>query len=658
MRLTSIPHRYQTPAAALFALLLGAAWLTAWGWWMQASKAVTERELQRSIAVATSLSNVLWPRYWQKLQDTAAVPRQALPRSEFIDALSRDTVAQVRGQRVERVTIHNARGAVAFSTERRRIGDDEAGNPGVQAALRGEANADLIHADQFASLDGPVLHNVDLVRAYVPAKPATGERQEAVFEVYADVSAAMEELRIDERQVWAVANLVGLVIFAIALMILRRAEKNQRRRDAVTGLPGREPALEAMAADVAARKEARPVRSGWLVIELQRLRQVGAAYGQDLADEAMREAATRLKTLTGGAGRLFRLGGEAFAYLISDRHGTGTDDELAARMALDARARFEAPVEVGGHSIAMEPSMGIALAAAGALKPEEMLNRAEVSLTEAKRQGSGHWMLYSPGLEDGVRERLQSLGGLRGALEARQFHVYHQPLVDARTNALMGSEALLRWSHPTRGQVSPELFIPLLEETGLIIEVGMFVLREACRQAVAWRADFCPEFAVSVNLSARQFSDPDLTRRVRAVLDETGLPPAALIIEVTETFLAWEPERAAGILREFRGLGVSVAVDDFGVGYSSLSSLRHLPVDILKIDRSFISNAPNDPVDASIARAIAALAKGLGLTLVAEGVENETQAAFARSVHCDKLQGYLFDHPLDAASFAAKYRKG
>lgn len=650
MPLTSIPRRYQTPAAALFALLLGAAWLTAWGWRMQASESVVERELQRSIAVATSLSNTLRPRYLEQLRSSVHVVPAEIGKLEFLEPLGRDTAEQVRGQRVQRVTIYDARGVILYSTDSSQIGRDESGLEAVQEALRGQAKAMLVQAGQGRGESAS-----DIVAAFVPASPGAAGPQEAVFEVHADVSGAMAEIRSEERQVFAIANLAGLIIFGVALMILRRAEALQRRKDPVTGLPGREPALEAMRTIASARRDAPEERLGWLIVELQRLRQVSAAYGQDVADEVMRKAAARLRAMTAGDTRLFRLAGEGFAVLVEDRQGSVAEKDVAQRLALDVKARFESPIEHAGHSVAMDPSIGIALARAGELTPEELINRAEVALTEAKRQGSGHWMLYTPGLELGVRERLQSLGGLKNALEGRQFVVYYQPLVDAATHGLKGAEALLRWHHPSRGLVSPDQFIPLLEETGLIVDVGLYVLREACRQAVAWRSKLCPDFAVSVNLSARQFADPKLIERVGEVLADTGLPPGALIIEVTETFLAREPELAASTLREFRKLGVAVAVDDFGVGYSSLSSLRHLPVDILKIDRSFMSNAPNDSMDAAIARAIAALAQGLNLSLVAEGVENEAQAAFARSVGCHKLQGFLFSRPLDAASFAAAY---
>lgn len=657
MDIRSIPARYQTPAAALFALLLGAAWLTAWGWKLRATEGVVERELQRSIAVATSLSNSLWPRYLDELRRAARTPPTTVPKLEFLDALDRDVANQIRGQQLARVNIYDPRGIVVFSTERQQIGGDQSTSIGVQRALRGEAQAELVYRAEFNVRDGAVLKDRDLVQAYVPANAGSSDGQEAVFEVYADVSRAMTDVREDSRYVWAVANLAGLTVFGIALMILRRAEETQRRKDSITGLPGREDAIKAM---VGVQKDSDAngsYRLGWLVIGVQRLRQVSAAYGHHVADEVLRQTAARLKTLPAAESGLFRLGGEAFALLVANPQGGESDETLAERFARLAIGRFETPVECEGHSIVIDLAVGIALGRGSELKPTELMNRAEVSMTEAKRQGSGHWLLYVPGLEQGVRDRLQSFGGLREALEGRQFQVYYQPFVNARSRELVGSEALLRWRHPTRGIVPPDFFIPLLEETGLIIDVGMFVLKEACRQAVAWRETLCPEFTVSVNLSARQFADPELVSRVRQVLEQTRLPSAALIIEVTETFLAWEPEHAASVLRELRQLGVAVAIDDFGVGYSSLSSLRRLPVDILKIDRSFISQAPYDPVDASIAQAIAALAHGLDLTLVAEGVETEEQADFTRGIGCDKLQGYLFARPLDAATFEAAYRK-
>lgn len=654
--LRSIPAKYQTPAAALFALLLGAAWLTAWGWKLRATDGIVERELQRSIAVATSLSNALLPRYQAELRHAAATSPKSVSRLEFLGALSEDVATQVRGQHVLKVEIHDSRGVVIHSTNQGEIGHDQSGDPEVRRALHGEALASLTKGSQSGIPGYQPDDDRQVVRAFVPASLGAFGRQDAVFEVYSDVSSALADISQEAHTVWAIANLAGFVVFGVALIILRRAEAAQRRKDTVTGLPGRANAIASMVAVQKTLDGKLSPRFGWLVVAVQRLRQVGAAYGHQAAEEVMRQAAARLRTLPGSEQRLFSLGGDTFALVVADHDSAMADEELAARLARGVLERFAAPIECEEHAVLAELAIGVALGSGGDANPEDLMNHAEVAMAEAKRRGNSHWLLYIPGLEHGVRDRLQSMGGLREALERQQFMVYYQPIVDARTRAWVGCEALLRWRHPVRGLVLPEFFIPLLEETGMIVTVGMFVMREACRQTVEWRRTLSPGFTVSVNLSARQFADPDLLAHVRQVLDETGLPADALTIEVTETCLALEPDYAATVLAQLRRLGVAVAIDDFGVGYSSLSSLRRLPVDILKIDRSFVTQAPYDPVDASIAQAIAALARGLDLTLVAEGVETEAHAEFTRNLGCDKLQGFLFERPLGALDFEAACR--
>jgi diguanylate cyclase (GGDEF)-like protein len=651
MKLKSFPARYQTPAAALFVLLLGAAWLTAWGWRHQATNSIVEQELQRSIAVATSLSNVLLPRYRIELKRASASATTAA-KARFQSVLGRDMESLLQGQRVAKVVLYDAQGVAIYSKSDLELGDDTSNDDAVRRALRGEGNARLVQ--QSIAREGVWLEERDFVRAFVPAAPGVPGPQDVVFGIHGDVTNAMNGIREDARGVFANASLVGLTLFAVALMILRRAEEEQRRKDAVTGLPGRENALSAMSAY---RKQlGSALRTGWAIVGLQRLRQVSAAYGHKAADEVLRQAANRLGAMPEAERGLFRLGGGAFALPIVGAHGSETDIELAEQVARRFIAAFSAPMECEGHTVMIDPAIGVALETGGEVSPEDLMTRAEVSMTEASRRGGGQWVLYVPGLEDGVRERLQMISSLRTALERQEFQVYYQPLVDSANGRWVGCEALVRWRHPEQGIVHPESFVPLLEETGLIVDVGLFVLREACRQMADWRARMDSRLAVSVNLSARQFADPDLLKHIREVLADTRLPAEALIIEVTETFLAMDPDYATRVLRELRKLGVAVAIDDFGVGYSSLSALRRLPVDILKIDRSFVSQAPTDPIDASIAQAIAALARGLNLTLVAEGVETQAQADFTRSIGCQKHQGYLFARPLDAATFEATFR--
>jgi diguanylate cyclase (GGDEF)-like protein len=648
MELRLLPARYQTPAAALFALLLGAAWLTAWGWRHQATDSIVEQELQRSIAVATSLSNVLLARYGKNLPPNAVKGAKGANGQVPAAVFAADLEEILRGQRVAKLRIYNARGVIIYSSTDGDVGASRSDEETIQRALRGEGHARLLPGGPE---DGAAR---EFVQAFIPGNPGVSEHQDAVFELYTDVTGSMNGIREDARGVFANASLVGLTLFAVALMILRRAEEEQRRKDAITGLPGRENALEAMLQARQKRGQGQVFRAGWIIVGLQRLRQVSAAYGHRAADEVLRQAAHRLQALPDASRGLFRLGGGAFALPIMMPRTDEPDLLLSERIAHRITTAFSLPIECGGHTVTVDPAIGIALESGDGATPEDLMTRAEVSMTEASRF-SGQWVLYVPGLEDGVRERLQLISSLHEGIEQRQFRVHYQPLVDAGTGRWVGCEALVRWNHPDKGIVQPESFVPLLEETGLIVEVGLFVLTEACRQMADWRVRLDSRLAVSVNLSARQFADPDLVGHVREVLGSTRLPAEALIIEVTETFLALDPDYAAKVLAELRGLGVAVAIDDFGVGYSSLSALRRLPVDILKIDRSFVSQAPSDPVDASIAHAIAALARGLNLTLVAEGVETEAQADFTRHVGCHKLQGYLYARPLDAGAFEAAF---
>lgn len=648
LKLRLIPSRYRTPAAALFVLLLGAAWLTAWGWRHQATDALVEQEFQRSIAIATSLSNVLLPRYRKELRRGTSAEID----NRYAKALAADLATLLNGQRVVQLSLYDAKGRLVYASGPALPKSQPSQDADIQRALRGDGHARLVQV----AADG-LQPDRDLVQAFVSASPGEAQPQDAAFEMYTDVSGAMQSVRGEAQGVFANANLVGLTLFAVALMILRRAEEDQRRKDPVTGLPGREVALEALA-EACTGDNAGPAvrRIGWLLVGLQRLPQISAAYGHTAAEDVQREAGRRLLSQPGFDGRLFRLGSEAFVLPVVDTSEGLADEELAARLAYQVQVGFDKPFDCGGHTVLADLAIGVALGSLDA-RPEELLNHAEVALTEARRRGSGQWVLYVPGLEQGVRERLEAIGELREAWERRQFRVFYQPLVDSGSRRWVGCEALVRWIHPDRGIVHPETFVPLLEETGLIVEVGLYVMREACRQMAAWRNSLDGRLVVSVNLSARQFADPDLLEHVRSVLADTLLPAEALIVEVTETFLAMDPDYASRVLAELRGLGVAVAIDDFGVGYSSLSSLRRLPVDILKIDRSFVTQAPTDPVDASIAEAIAALARGLNLTLVAEGVETEAQASFTRDIGCQKHQGYLFARPLDAATFEASYPK-
>jgi EAL domain-containing protein (putative c-di-GMP-specific phosphodiesterase class I) len=275
-----------------------------------------------------------------------------------------------------------------------------------------------------------------------------------------------------------------------------------------------------------------------------------------------------------------------------------------------------------------------------------LIRNADAAMFAAKEQGRNNYQFFSSEMNAQALETLMMASSLKLAVERGELALEYQPRIDLTGSRVIGVEALVRWNHPTLGRIMPGQFISIAEKTGLINPIGEWVLREACRQAVEWRRSGFPHLRVAVNLSARQFNQPDLTDRVAAILAETGLDPRALELEVTESMVMRDPQRAAVILERFREMGVAVAIDDFGTGYSSLSYLKRFPIDYIKIDQSFIRGVPHDAEDTGITSAVIAMAKTLGLKLIAEGVDNHDQLAFLRREGCNEGQGYFISTPI------------
>jgi predicted signal transduction protein with EAL and GGDEF domain len=351
------------------------------------------------------------------------------------------------------------------------------------------------------------------------------------------------------------------------------------------------------------------------------------------------------------ADTLARFGGDEFTILLEQV----TAAEATAR-AEQVIASLRAPFTLEGREVYLSASIGIALSeeTRAAVEPGALEQQADIALYQAKAAGPGSIAVYGVGMENAAVARLALAADLHRALELGEFVVYYQPIVDLGTQAITGVEALVRWQQPERGLVSPAAFIPLAEETGLIVPLGLWVLEEACRQTHAWQADR-PDtpLSVSVNLSPRQLAQPDLVGQVAAVLTRTGLAPERLRLEITESLVMRDPETALTTLDALSALGVRLAIDDFGTGYSSLSYLRRLPVDVVKIDRSFIAALVEDMGTQAIVRAVAELGHQLGMAITAEGVETAAQLALVQALHCDHAQGYYYSAAVPADQLLA-----
>jgi predicted signal transduction protein with EAL and GGDEF domain len=367
----------------------------------------------------------------------------------------------------------------------------------------------------------------------------------------------------------------------------------------------------------------------------------------------LREMAARLRECLRASDVVARLGGDEFVVLVQEVHDP-LQVGVVARNILSAVMK---PVVILGQECRVTASIGICVHPEEGQDDDAVMKHADMAMYLAKEEGKNNYQFFSGRMKAHSIERLALETNLRRALQCNELSLHYQAKVNFKTGVITGVEALLRWQNPQLGSVPPAQFIPIAEETGMIVPIGRWVLRTACEQNMAWQEQGLPPVRMSVNLSMRQIGDEGLTREIAAVLRDTGMDPDLLELEVTESMIMNNAERAVRVLTAIKGLGVRLAIDDFGTGYSSLAHLKRFPIDTLKVDRSFIREIPQDAEDRAIAEAIIAMGKTLSLTVVAEGVETPEQQAFLSERACDEMQGYYFSTPVAAGDFAALLRK-
>jgi diguanylate cyclase (GGDEF)-like protein/PAS domain S-box-containing protein len=442
-------------------------------------------------------------------------------------------------------------------------------------------------------------------------------------------------------------NFLQSIANNIAVAIERKSAEERfaylAQFDALTGLPNRHLFQDRVAQTMAqARRSGRAMAV--LFIDLDRFKLVNDAQGREAGDRLLQAAALRLSQTVRGGDTVGRFGGDEFGVVLANLGKPG-DASLVAQKIIDALAR---PVELDGHETYITASIGISIYPADAAEPETLLANADAAMYRAKEQGRNHYEYFTREMNERALRWVRMQTETRRALERGEFQVHYQPKVELATGRICGFEALLRWQHPEKGLIPPAEFIPVLEETGLIVPAGEWVMRTACAQIKAWREAGLPSSPIAVNLSARQFQQKGLEDSICRVLRESAVAPPLLQFELTESLLMADPEGAARTLLGLKELGVRLSVDDFGTGYSSLAYLKRFAVNELKIDRVFIRDIVADPDDAAITLAIINLAHSLDLEVVAEGVETEAQVNFLRSHGCDQMQGYYFAAPRTA----------
>ena len=472
----------------------------------------------------------------------------------------------------------------------------------------------------FANLEYPISGTDGVTRWFTtngePVYDAQGE-----FRGYRGTGSEITERKLAEQRIQHIAH-----------------------HDALTGLPNRVLLHDRLTQAVAySNRSGHPL---WvLLIDLDRFKFVNDTLGHKAGDELLKTVAARLQATVRESDTVARLSGDEFVAILSEYPEQSLSPDVVGRIM---RA-LALPVDLDGKELFVTCSIGVAVHEGIGAPAQHLIEHADIAMYSAKKLGRNCFQFYESSMNDEAQERLRIESALRNALEREEFVLHYQPQLDLASGRIVGVEALLRWQHPELGTVPPQRFIGLAEETGLIVPIGAWVMRTACAQAKAWHDAGLAPLRMAVNLSPRQFAQPDLVASIAAVLEETGLPPAALELELTEGLFVDDVARAVALLHELKALGVALSIDDFGTGYSSLSYLRTFPIDVLKIDRSFVGQIDDDADQAAIVVSIIALAHNLQLKVIAEGVETAGQLAFLRAHDCDQVQGYHFSRPVPEA---------
>jgi diguanylate cyclase (GGDEF)-like protein len=619
---------------------------------------------KQNITLAQAFSNNVWPKFRNFANAAKQLDADTLRRQPDIAKLKQGVRDAVRNTPTVGVTIYQLDGRTLFSTDYTQIGASNAGVAGFRSARHGQALSEIAHYDKFSTFNGELV-NRDVLSSYIPLRSSAEAPLEGVMAIYTDVSDLnasddKEELLVTSSVIAVLAALYGILFIVVrnADRIVRRQYEHQRRiekslrhmttHDTLTNLPNRLLLLDRVKQLLTSAERYNHLFAV-AVIDLDNFQNVNNSLGHHIGDKVLQTLAQRLAGCVRESDTIARLGGDEFVASLPDIKSNADLFQIAKKML----AAVSLPIEAEGRELHLTASIGIALYPEHGKDAETLLSKADMAMHNAKSLGGNRHQMFVEHMSDEVQQQVQMEDEMWRALENNQFVLHYQPVVDLKTGAIRGAEALLRWPNDHGTWLSPEEFIPIAEKCGLIVPLSEWILSEACTQLQVWQemGHGLRDLTMAVNLSPRHFATAGLEAMIAGLTEQAEIDPGRLHLEITDRVLTDMSESTVANLEGLKRIGIKLTLDDFGTGYSSLGYLRSFQIDMLKINRAFVQDLPNSADNLAIVTTIISLANSLGLTVVAKGVETRAQLSSLEQLRCHFAQGFLFSRPLPADEF-------
>jgi diguanylate cyclase (GGDEF)-like protein len=611
---------------------------------------------RQNITIARAFANVIWPLFDELMLEIELDTPYSTPQRKEIELLHEQTLDYMAGTNIAKIKIYDLKGRTIYSTDPRQIGEDKSLHEGFLQARNGEAKSYLLYRDHFYAANEQ-LTDRNLISTYIPIYAPQNKQLLGVFELYTDVTDMVNDIARSRHKVSMGIILILTLIYSVLYLIIRRAAKIINRHDEqheahahdmwhqayhhpLTLLPNRRYFRELLedALDEAIENEG---IVALLFLDIDHFKTINDSLGHDAGDQLLRVLATRLRNAAKEKDVVAHLGGDEFTIILKNLV-TADDARIIGERFLNNIAK---PVHLGEHELTVSSSIGITIYPFDDLESAQLIKDADMAMYESKNRGGNCLSFFTRDMRDKMYTQMKMDECLNQAQRENQFILHYQPQVDSENGTVIGVEALIRWQHPDKGLVPPGDFIAHLERNGLIVPIGKWVLDTACRQLSEWHAQGLTHLGMSVNISAREFMQSDILTEIEVILARYKLAAHHLKLEITESMLMHDVEYGLELLHELHDLGVQIYIDDFGTGYSSFAYLKSMPIDGIKLDRSFVHDMDNNPNHATIAAGITRLAHELRLDIIAEGVENTQQMEFLFHQGCINMQGNYFNNP-------------